>query len=168
MSLQLCPFRNVLSVVSFQNLSYMQVLRVCHTSLLVGLLHVHRFPWFKMAAVVNVPVNVVRIASRRGGSIYIIHGKRYYCHRGKVQDPIEGNLEQEELELLDPALLGRPRYTPLYLHCRYCSARGRLKELEDGSNVDFELQSGNIQFTISMENIMISYRTYLWVGCCNC
>ena len=90
-------------------------------------------------------VYVVRSGSSRGGVIYTINGKRYYATRGKKQHPIEENLEPDELEILDPALLGKPIYTPLYLKCCCCPARGLLlKELEDGSYIDLMLHSGKL------------------------
>ena len=64
--------------------------------------------------------------------------------RGTNQHPIEENLEPDEVEILDPALLGRPIYTPLYLKCSCCRARGLLKELEDGSYINLVLHSGKL------------------------
>ena len=89
-------------------------------------------------------INVIQSASRRGGVIYEIEGKSYYCVRGKMQNPIEEHLNQEEVELIDPALLGKPKYTPLYLKCCNCNVRGILKELEDGSYIDLVLHGGKL------------------------
>lgn len=117
-------------------------------------------------------VNVVRSASRRGGGvIYSINGKQYYFTRGNIQRPIEENMDPQELEGIDPALLGRPTYTPLFLKCCHCPTRGLLKELVDGSHMDLELRSGTfctkiIRYTYSTHYNCCRTHMSLWsVGC---
>ena len=146
-----CPFNSVLSQCPFAfvgTLRYTALRRyVDHESTSLPSSIVDGFfPSLTLSVSIKMAarINVNQSASRRGGVIYNIEGKRYYCAWGKMHNPIEENVNQEEVELINPTLLGRPKYTPLYLKCCNCNVRGTLKELEDGSYIDLALHGGKL------------------------
>jgi hypothetical protein len=80
--------------------------------------------------------------SKRGGQILHFGGRSYQVTIGKTVLPVEETYSAEELILLSPTFLGKPRYTSWYLRCRTCKVRASIKRLDDGTFFAYQIHSG--------------------------